>query len=120
MADFDLKNADPRAVARVAEYINGRSFDGPGTAVPPTPFPQRGPVPSPAVKSTALAQPAGAQTRLFFPKAHGQRSTHRRSSRVILTSTPLYRPRNISSARNWPGASTALASATTASVMRIR
>ena len=47
MADFDLKNADPRAVARVAEYINGRSFDGPGTAVPPTPFPQRGPVAMP-------------------------------------------------------------------------
>ena len=30
MADFDLKNADPRAIARAAEYVNGHSFDAPG------------------------------------------------------------------------------------------
>ena len=47
MADFDLKHADPRAIARAAEYINGRSFDGPGNPSPSLPYPQRGPVAMP-------------------------------------------------------------------------
>src|SRR5215213_3336700 len=47
MADFDLKNVDPRAIARAAEYVNGRSFDGPVPPVPSLPYPQRGPVAMP-------------------------------------------------------------------------
>ena len=47
MADFDLKNADPRAIARAAEYVNGRSFDSPVNRTPTLPYPQRGPVAMP-------------------------------------------------------------------------
>jgi len=48
MADFDLKNADPRAIARAAEYVNsGRSFDAPGNVPPALPYPQRAPVAMP-------------------------------------------------------------------------
>ena len=47
MADFDLKNADPRAIARAAEYVNGRSFDGPPSPSPSLPYPQRAPVAMP-------------------------------------------------------------------------
>ena len=47
MADFDLKNADPRAIARAAEYVNGRSFDSPVNPTPPLPYPQRWPVAMP-------------------------------------------------------------------------
>src|SRR5688572_19371599 len=47
MADFDLKHADPRAIARAAEYINGRSFDSPVPPAPALPFPGRGPVAMP-------------------------------------------------------------------------
>src|SRR5688572_5057684 len=47
MADFDLKHADPRAIARAAEYINGRSFDSPVPPAPALPFPGRGPIAMP-------------------------------------------------------------------------
>src|SRR4051794_17271364 len=48
MADFDLKNADPRAIARAAEYVNsGRSFDAPGNVPPALPYPQRAPISMP-------------------------------------------------------------------------
>jgi len=48
MADFDLKNADPRAIARAAEYLgSGRTFDAPGNVPPTLPYPQRAPVAMP-------------------------------------------------------------------------
>ena len=47
MADFDLKNADPRAIARAAEYVNGHSFDAPGGTPPAMPYPHRAPVAMP-------------------------------------------------------------------------
>ena len=47
MADFDLKNTDPRLIARAAEYINSRSFDAPAAQPPSLPYPQRAPVAMP-------------------------------------------------------------------------
>ena len=47
MADFDLKNADPRAIARAAQYVNGHSFDAPGGTPPAMPYPHRAPVAMP-------------------------------------------------------------------------
>jgi ATP-dependent Clp protease protease subunit len=48
MADFDLKDADPRAIARAAEYLSsGRTFDAPGNVPPALPYPQRAPVAMP-------------------------------------------------------------------------
>ena len=47
MAEFDLSSADPRALARAAEYINGRSFDSPIPPQSSPPYPQRAPVAMP-------------------------------------------------------------------------
>src|SRR6476469_5175229 len=47
MAEFDLSRADPRALARAAEYLNGRSFDSPVPPQSSPPYPQRAPVAMP-------------------------------------------------------------------------